>query len=122
MSPRHLKFTEGGAERLAEVRAFLDRLDEQGHPEAIAVQTDFERQLGYLDEFGGAVSNEDPRRRFEVTLGRDWAPLSFAVTWARLDTRTGEYVYAFNGGLIWHGGANDPLCVNLSASLWGVHT
>ena len=33
-----------------------------------------------------------------------------------------EYVYAWPGGLIWHGGSNDPLCVTLSNDLWGVHT
>jgi len=122
METHHLRFTDGGRERLHEVLAFLDELDRSEHPIARQARSEFEERLRYLDEFGGAVSDDDPRRRFSVTLGRDWAPMSFAVSWARLDRQTGEYLHSFAGGLIWHGGGNDPLCVSLTPTLWGVHT
>lgn len=77
---------------------------------------------GYLDDYGGAVNDGDHRRRFRVTLGRDWAPLSFTVTWEALDPATGVYRLAFDGALIWHGGPNNPLCVSLTPQLWGIHT
>lgn len=117
-----IRFTQQGEERFAEVQAFLDDLGHQGHELAAEVRSEFEKRLGYLDDFGGPVGDEDPRRRFLVTLGRDFAPLSFTVTWEQLDLRTGEYRFAFNGGLIWHGGGNDPLTVALTPCFWGIHT
>jgi hypothetical protein len=122
MTPEHLQFTAQGEERLAEVRAFLDSLDEHEHPLAEAARREFEEKLSYLDTFGGDVSDEDARRRFRVVLGRDFAPLSFTIAWYRLDPATGEHVYAFNGGLIYHGGSNDPLAVTLTPCIFGIHT
>ena len=118
----NLEFTEAGAERLAEVLAFLDELERQEHPVAEQARSEFNERMSYLDGFGGPVSEEDARRRFRVTLGRDWAPLSFSLTWRRLVAASDEYVYAFNGGLIYHGGSNDPLAVTLTPCVYGIHT
>ncbi len=118
----HLHFTPGGLEQLALVQAFLDKLDSDRHEHAAACRAELLDRLYYLDHFGGEVSDADPRRCFRVHLGRDWAPLSFTLVWERLNRATGEYVYGWNGGLIYHGGNNDPLCVTLSPKIWGIHT
>lgn len=118
----HLQLTEGGKQRMQEVEDFLHDLANQAHPLADKARAEFEKRIAYLENYGGAVSEGDPRRRFRVVLGRDWSPMSFTISWYRLDMKTGEYVASFRGGLIWHGGANDPLCVTLTPCLWGVHT
>jgi len=112
--------TDAGQERLAEVRAFLDRLKASDSEQAAAIRNEFDQRLAYLDDFGG--STEDGMRLFRVTLGRDWAPLSFSVLWERWSEKSRSYEYAFNGGLIWHGGTNDPLTVTLTPQWWGIHT
>lgn len=112
----------GRAERVAEVLAFLDELERRQHPLAERARSEFTERMSYLDSFGGAVSEDDARRRFRVTLGRDWAPLSFSLTWRRLVAAPDEYVYAFNGGLIYHGRSIDPLAVSLTPVLFGIHS
>ncbi len=119
---QHVQFTDSGKERFQEVTSFLEELNDQSQPVARQAREELAKQLGYLDDYGGPVSDDDPRRRFKVVLGRDWSPLSFTIIWYRLDFQTGEYVYAFQGGLIWHGGANDPLCVSVTPCLFGIHT
>ncbi len=113
----NLEFTERGLTRLHEVLYFCDQTDE--HPQVLAELLD---RMKYLNDFGGSVSDIDARRKFRVQLGWDFAPLSFSLCWQRLDSSSDEYVYAFNGGLIWHGGSNDPLCISLTPQLWGIHT
>jgi len=117
-----LHFTPQGEQRLGEVMCFLNHLHERQHPQAEDIETEFHRQLEYLDAYGGTVNDTDPRRRFKVTLGQDWSTLSFSVTWERLDTRNGEYGFGMCGGLIWHGGNNAPLTITLTPCWWGLHT
>lgn len=122
----NLKFTEFGAERLKEVDAFLERL-----PETHPARVQFKERMDYLNEYGGCVQGPCPtcgqphefkdRRRFKIHLGKDWAPYSFSLVWSRRN-EDGTFGYGWNGGLIWHGGENDPLTVNVSGDLWGIHT
>lgn len=114
----HLLFTDAGRERLDEVQAFFDELAD--HPLAGKARDELHERLDYLDSYGG--SDDDGRRRFQVTLGRDWAPLSFTVAWHALHRQSGAYQPAFHGALIWHGGSNDPLSVTLTPCLWALHT
>ena len=122
MELHHLQFTDAGRERFEEVHQFLEQLRLAKHPMAAKAATEFSCRLTQLDEYGGPVSDEDSRRRFHVVLGRDWAPLSFSITWRRLNPSTGEYVHAFNGGLVYHGGSNEPLSISLTPCIWGIHT
>jgi len=116
----NLIITDAGQEQLAEVRAFLDTLEAEGSEHAAAIHEEFSQRLGYLDAFGGSM--DDGTRLFRVTLGRDWAPLSFTILWEQWSEKSQNYEYAFNGGLIWHGGGNDPLTVTLTPMWWGIHT
>ena len=119
----NLMFTEQGIARLDDVMTFLQKLDEADHPLAKRAREQFLDRLRYLNEYGGPVSADDPLRRYRVTLGWDWAALSFSVTWSSLNRMTGEYAGMLQGGLIWHGGPNDPFVVNLDPNaLWGIHT
>ncbi len=118
----HLQFTDTGRTRFDEVVAFLDNLEIENHPHRAEIRADFIDRLDFLDAYGGAISEGDGRRRFRVALGRDWAPHSFSVVWEQLDLQSGTYRYAFNGGLIWHGGPDDPLCVSLTPQWFGIHT
>jgi len=118
----NLVFTEAGQGRLAEIVRFLQGLYDQGQPRAAEVEAEFRDRMQYLDEFGGQVSEQDPRRRFRVTLGRDWAPMSFTITWAQWTPSIEDYAFSMSGALIWHGGSNDPLCVSLTPQLWGIHS
>jgi hypothetical protein len=114
-------FTEAGKERHEEVREFIAKLQEANPETAQSVKEDWEERFRYLDGFGGKT--DDGRDRFHVSLHRDWADLSFSVVWRKLNLQTGEYDYAFNGGLIWHGGPNDPMCVQIGTpTWWGIHT
>ena len=116
----NLLFTAAGKERLAEIHAFLDKLNSSASEHAAAIQQEFFQRLAYLDDFGG--TSDDGTRPYRVTLGRDFADLSFTLVWERWNPSTETYEYAFNGGLIWHGGPNDPLTVSLTPQWWGIHT
>ncbi len=118
----HLDFTDGGQNRFDEVVAFLDTLDAEDHPLHGEIAEDLVKKLDYLDAYGGSVSEADDRSWYRVQLGRDWAAHSFSLTWKRLDVVTGTYRYAFNGGLIWHGGPGDPLSVTVTPQWFGIHT
>jgi len=118
----NLIFTAESRQRLREVSEFLDGLTETRPEIAADVREEFHQQMDYLNDYGGRVSDIDPRRRFIVTLGRDWSSLSFSIVWKQLVRKTGTYRYAFNGGLIWHGGTSDPLAITQVARWWGVHT
>lgn len=118
----HLQFTDSGKDRFAEVVSFLHALETEKHPLGTEIRAEFISRLDYLDSFGGQVSDEDDRHRYRITLGRDWAQHSFSIIWEQLDTKTGTYDYAFQGGLIWHGGPGDPLCVTLTPQWFGIHT
>jgi len=119
----NLVFTEPGISRLDDVMTFLQKLDEADHPLAKRAHDQFLDRLRYLNGYGGTVSDSDLRRRYRVALGWDGSPLCFSVTWSSLNLKTGDYVAVLWGGLIWHGGPNDPFVVNLDeGALWGVHT
>lgn len=120
---QHLKVTDAGKRRIDEVLAFLDKLDAVDHPLAKRARTEFADRIAYLDGYGGEVSETDATRRFQVTLGVDFTPLCFTITWRSLDLTTGEYLFFMSGGLVWHGGPHDPFVVSLDATvLWGIHT
>lgn len=106
----NLTFTEKGAARLEEVESFLVSLGDKGE----SAKTQFQDRLRYLNEYG---RNPDGSGRFDITLGSDWAPLSFSVSWYFADGR-----HFCSGALIWHGGSNDPLSVTLTDDLWAIHT
>ncbi len=112
MESSNLQFTKQGQARLEEVRAFLSALPETG--QSGEIKKEFNQTLAYLNRYGGD--------RYKVSLHADRAPLSFALVWSRLNQETGEYEYSFRGGLIWHGGSNDPLTVSVSPQWWGIHT
>lgn len=116
-----LAFTECGLRRLEEVREYLDELDARKHPNAAAIRDEFLRRMDYLASYGGEVGDGDRRRRFRVRLSRDWAPGSFGLLWEALEPTSGLYRYAFEGGLIFHGGG-DPLCVSLTPQFYGIHS
>lgn len=75
------------------------------------------KQLNYLMCYGqkhtfseGVVSNDgsdDDGTR--VTIGHDFAPLSFSIMWERRDTG-GDWQFWMNGGLIFHEGSQDWSC------------
>ena len=109
----NLIWTDSGRERFHEVHELVPNVE---------TWEAFVNLLDYLNEYGGPVSEEDQRRRFRITIAKDFAYLSFSLWWDRLDTKTGEYVGGFNGGLIYHGGNNDPLCVSIIPQIWGIHT
>ena len=118
----HLRFTDQGKERFSEVLQLLDKLEGEQHPLFQKIYEELVAGLSYLNSYGAVVDGDEPRRCFQITLGRDFAPPSFTLTWSRLNTKNAEYQFAFNGGLIWHGGGNDPFCVSLSPQFWGIHT
>lgn len=111
-APMYLTFSEEGRRRYDEVQKFLSELPEDGEHTA-AIREEFAQRIKYLREYGGD--------RFRVELHSDWAPLSFSIVWF-VRTKDGEWRFAFNGGLIWHGGSNDPLTVSLTPQWWGIHT
>ena len=108
MTGDHLILTESGAERLAEVRAFLDSLADT--PEDRRTKRSFARMYAYLNEYGG-LTEDGKHRRMRVTLGRDFAPYSFSV-WFQIRRASGEYEHYMTGGLIYFD----------SDGTWGVHT
>lgn len=84
--------------------------------------TDFRHHLEYLSNFGGGSN-------YRIVLSYDWAPLSFSLAWyRRAEIDKGPvgrgWAHAWNGGMIWHGGNNDPLCVRIGTdpNMWGIHT
>lgn len=119
----HLKFTKQGRERLDEVLAFLDTLEARDAALGRKARTELTERLLYLDGFGGTVSQENPRRRFEVTLGWDIYPLCFAITWSAWNAKTEQYCASMRGGLVWQGGPGDSGSVCLDRELlWSIHT
>lgn len=87
------------------------------------VDTTFSNRMTYLNEYGGdaEVNGRKMGRRYRITLGIDWAPMSFTVNWEARDAE-GKYNYAFCGGLVCHCSGTDPLAVSLTAQAWGIHT
>ena len=118
-----LSFTAQGLARYAEVLKFLRELEAEKHEFAAEIVQCFIERLDYLNGYGGSLSDEDPRPRFRVELGHDWAPLSFSLSWLRYDPKAPDsYAYAWCGGLTWHGGGNDPLTISLTPQWFGIHT
>jgi hypothetical protein len=119
----NIQFTESGKAQLDRVREFLTKLEEAKHEKADEITKEFIVRMGYLNDYGGQVAEADARRRFKITLSKDWADLSFSITWQTLNLPIGEYGYpSWNGGLIWHGGPNEPFCVSITPQWWGVHS
>jgi len=118
----NIEFTNGGLERLEEVASFLRELTNSCHPVHLEATEDFIRKMEFLDDYGGPVSRSDRRRRFRVRLGRGWSPYSFSVLWEQLDLQIDDYLFAFSGGLIWHGGSRNANGVYLASPCFGVHT
>lgn len=118
----NLCFTKAGEQRLFEVFGFLRGLRQAGHELAEEIRAEFYDRMAFLNDFGGTVSDQDDRRRFQITLGRDFAAMSLTITWEALDAKVDDYRFSFRGGLIWHGGSNDPLSVSVTPQWWGIHT
>lgn len=119
----HLQFTPQGRKRLDEVLTFLDALEARDAAFGYKARTELTERLMYLDGFGGTVSDEDSRRRFEVTLGWDMYPLCFAITWCAWNAKTEQYCASMRGGLVWQGGPVDSGSVCLDRELlWSIHT
>jgi hypothetical protein len=111
-----ITFTDAGKARLQEVSDFLDTLPEK-HPEvAKEIRAAFIGKLDYLNTYSGDPG--DPNKRFRVELHSDWSDYSFSVCWLRAS----DGAFAFNGGLVWHGGSNETFTVSLTPQWWGVHT
>jgi len=119
---KNLRFTSNGKERLEEVEGSpLDSIVYKRDRDTVP-KTGLEllyEKFKYLNEYGGDYDNGQPCYR--VTLSADFAMYSFALYWERLNSE-GEATSGFPGGLIFHGGSNDPLCVSLTPQLWGIHT
>jgi hypothetical protein len=129
----NLSFSESGLTRLAMTVGWL-----LGHEDREALAEYLDERLRYLDEFGGKT--EDGKfARFRVVLGDDRLPGSFTLAWhAKVSdpegtrrelnvehgTETAMYKYAWNGGLILHGGGNETFTVRLGSdnNPWGIHT
>jgi len=132
----NLHFTESGYTRLAmTVGWLLGREDE----ETLAQHLD--ERLTLLNEYGGKT--EDGKfPRFRVVLGDYRLPGSFTLAWhAKVaepegtrrelnverwgvnGTEVATYKYAWNGGLIFHGGG-ETFTVRLGddSNPWGIHT
>jgi Domain of unknown function (DUF4120) len=87
-----------------------------------------EERLDYLRKF----ADHEEKGLCKVELKKDFAPASFSVAWFK-KTESGDYVYWFNGGLIFHGDQSgwddtgtyvDPLSVVVGTddNPWGIHT
>jgi len=99
------QFTDAALARLDACNAFIDGVAWEHRDLLRGALHD---KLTYLSEYGGPAVT--------VHLMHDFAALSFGFD------IMGPNGHWFSGGLIWHGGTNDPLCVAGSATLWGVHT
>lgn len=117
----NIQFTESGKAQFARVKEFFTKLDEAKHAKADEITKEFIARMDYLNEYGGQVSETDARRRFQITLSKDWADLSFNITWSLRDAE-GLYKFFCNGGLIWHGGPNDPLSISLTPCWFSINT
>jgi len=131
----NLHFTESGYTRLAmTVGWLLGREDE----ETLAQYLD--ERLTYLNGYG---AEEGKAPRYRVSLGDDRMPGSFTLAWfnrtdkvegSRMEMnierwenneyKTVLYSYAWNGGLILHGGGNETFTVRVGddSNPWGIHT
>ena len=123
-----IHFNEPARERLQECLDFINSDGVCEHEKGQEVVDQFHERMAYLDGYGGTVGEfhgdgrEDDRRRFRVSLGRDFAPLSFSVVWEQLDPERGVYEYCFNGGFICHCCGAETFTVSLTPQYWGIHT
>lgn len=110
MTGNHLIIEYGGAERLAEVRQYLDSLPDD--PEGRRVRRSFRKQYAYLNEYGGVDS--EGNRRFRVHLSNGGIGLGDMVfnVWWELRRADGTYKSFTVGGLVFHE----------SDKSWSVHT
>jgi hypothetical protein len=133
----NLAFSETGLTRFALTIGWMLGRDDR---EALAQHLD--ERLTLLNEYGGRT--EDGKfPRFRVLLGDDRLPGSFALgwyvkvaepegtrrelnieMWGEHGTEVATYKYAWNGGLILHGGGNETFTVRLGddSNPWGIHT
>jgi hypothetical protein len=117
----HLLFSPQGLTRLEEVRTMLEALEQRDVELHTAVEAELLRRLRYLNDYGGVTPGTD-FHSWRVTLTWDMAPCSFGLIFEHRKTPEESYVAVMTGGLIFHGGSNDPFCVSLSPQYWGVHT
>jgi len=109
----HLEWTEQGIEKLREIEKNWDEMP-------VPARDELHERLAYLDNYGGET--EDGFRPFTVQIGSDWAWMSFGLAWFA-NKRDGSRKPWCYGGLIFHGGTNDPLTVVVGDThWWGVHT
>lgn len=113
----NIEFHETGIARLVEVSAFLESLPEKAPEHAAEITAAFIEKMDYLDGYG---RHEGEPPRYQVNLARDWAEHSFSIVW--LNIQGEDKTFAFQGGLIWHGGCNETFTVSLSPQWWGIHT
>lgn len=100
---------------------YLDEVKASPQAKSIKGRLSLDKMLSYLDTYG--------RGENKCILTRDFAPLSFSFVMQRKN-EDGEYVYWFNGGLIFHGphdNGGDGSWPTLSVTLepthgWLVHT
>ncbi len=96
----------------------------KAHARRLGLTKQFAEQLNYLRTY----AEYDNRPKTRVTLGYDFAPHSFSITWERLVGD--EWCHWFDGGLIFHGphdrggdGGAPTFSVNLSPHHgWSIHT
>lgn len=120
-----LVFDEGAQEVLRKIDEFF--IERESDPRLPAWRKSLEENLDYLAKYG---RDENGASRFQVRLGRDWAQFSFSLYWAiardnQPTQHTGQDWFdkpGWPGGLIWHGGPNDPLTVSIKPDWWQVHT
>lgn len=99
------------------------RFTPDGHAHYLKVVSDLtpdhlvelQKQLTYLSGYGGD--------RFQVHLHPEmFSKWSFSLAWMRPDKTTGEWHYAWNGGLVYHCAGEPFASVSLTPQVWGVHT
>jgi hypothetical protein len=117
----HLLFSPQALTRLEEVCTMLEALEERDAELHAAVEEELLRRLRYLNDYGGVVPGTD-FHPWRVTLTWDMAPCSFGLIFEHRKAPEASYEAVMTGGLIFHGGTNDPFCVSLSPQYWGVHT
>lgn len=119
----NLTFTETGRERLIEIYERLLCLSADDHPAIENIRKVFFERLQYLNDYGGPVSDEDPRPRFKVTLAADGSQLSFSLCWAQLQPETDEYEPCIRGGLQCNAVEHAFGSVQVGEpSWWSIHT
>ena len=146
--PQGLRVTPHGQARLACAFGFILGMATAGAAaEAEAHADSLCSQLDYLASYGGAEEHGSRKvPRYIVHLMDDGSLHGFKLVWfkytpegtedieaikaktpARVVTEwlLGEqinYLYAFSGGLLYHGAGDNSFSVSLNSTLWSIHT